>query len=68
MTEDDTFNKLKKATFRDVLHRMSNMTMDEMRFGRWISILESMGWKSEDYLDRLKAITTEKEWNGPVGD
>lgn len=67
-SEDDTFRKLKKATLNDVIHRLSNQTLEEARHGRWIEIVESMGWGHEEYLDKIRSLVSEESWNGVVGD
>ena len=53
MTEDDTFNKLKKATFADVRIRINAQTFNETKHGSWIQILESMGWTREEYISAI---------------
>jgi len=55
--EEETFKKLKKATFNDVLSRMTNQSADEQRYGLWPTILETMGWTREEYIKEIISRT-----------
>jgi hypothetical protein len=55
-SEDETFRRLKRATFDQCRIRLGNQTKEETLLGKWIEILNSMGWSQDEYTTKIKEL------------